>query len=204
MSSTSVFVFLWIISAVVLFFLAWWAGLLIKGGILIDSRGRYSLTHFQILLWTITILSSMVAVFISMGLDPASINISPQLLSLMGIAAGSAVGSTAVKSAKDADGSKANVARRGIFYRTKQNLSSKTGENILPKFNQIFLQEEGALADQAVDITKFQNFIFTLIAFGVYVAIAVNTRSLPTLPENIVWLIGVSHAGYVSGKIPNK
>jgi hypothetical protein len=26
-------------------------------GILIDTRGRYSLTHFQVALWTITILS---------------------------------------------------------------------------------------------------------------------------------------------------
>jgi hypothetical protein len=72
-------------------------------GILVDHRPRYSLTHFQIVLWTIVILSSAIGVLIANKLDPASLVLTPQLLGLMGISAGSAVFATAVKGAKDTD-----------------------------------------------------------------------------------------------------
>ena len=168
-------------------------------GILIDGRGRYSLTHFQIVLWTIMILSSVLGVLISQGFKlPEAFNIPPELLGLMGISAGSAVLATGVKASKDGPGPP-NVAREGTF-----TLSNGTTITINPRFAQIWLEEEGDLADQVVSVTKYQNFIFTLVIVGFYVTMAWQSGTLPKLPESIVWLIGISHAGYVGAKIPDK
>ncbi|OIQ97608.1 hypothetical protein GALL_203670 [mine drainage metagenome] len=168
-------------------------------GILIDNRGRFSLTHLQIVLWTLIILSSIVGVLIATNFDPSKISLSTQLLGLMGISAGSAVLSTGVKGAKDAPGGSANVAKAGAFQ-----LSSGSTTTITAKFSQIWLEEEGDQADNVVSVTKFQNFIFTLVIVGTYVSIALKTGGLPVLPDNMVWLIGISQAGYVGGKIPDK
>ena len=116
----------------------------------------------------------------------------------MGISAGSAVLATGVKGSKDADPA-SNVARTGTF-----TLSNGTQTTIAPRFAQIWLEEEGDQADKTISITKYQNFIFTLVAIAFYVTLAWNKGGLPDLPENAVWLIGISHAGYVGGKVPDK
>jgi hypothetical protein len=168
-------------------------------GILIDGRGRYSLTHFQVVLWTIVILSSVLGVLISQGFNPEAVQIPPELLGLMGISAGSGVLATGVKGSKDAPGSRANVARTGVF-----KLSNGKTVTIAARFAQIWLEEEGDLADKVVSVTKYQNFIFTLVILAYYLTTAWKTGGLPELPERIVWLIGISHGGYVGGKIPDK
>src|SRR5215467_4705071 len=56
----------WAGSAFVLIALGMVVGLVATGrllGLLIDSRGRYSLTHLQLSLWTIVILSLLAGVF---------------------------------------------------------------------------------------------------------------------------------------------
>jgi len=196
----------WILSLLVLLFIAAWVGRQTGQGnlgILIDERGRYSLTHFQLVLWTVVILSSMLGVLILKGFDPEVFKLSPELLGLMGISAGSAVAATGVKGVKDAPGSGAKVARAapaGLEFARSDGASDK----IIPHFAQNWLQEEGDQADKIVSITKYQNFIFTLVILGFYVVAALKQGGVPKLPENVVWLIGISHAGYVGGKIPNK
>ena len=192
----------WCVSFVALLLLAFWVGSASgRGilGILIDGRGRYSLTHFQVTLWTIVILSSLLGVLISQGFKlPEAFKIPPELLGLMGISAGSAVLATGVKASKDGPGP-ANVARAGTF-----TLSDGKTTTINPCFAQIWLEEEGDLADQVVSVTKYQNFIFTLVIAGFYVTMAWQSGTLPILPQSIVWLIGISHAGYVGTKVPDK
>lgn len=191
----------WLVSLLVLLAIAFLVGRQAGQGtlgILIDGRGRYSLTHFQVVLWTIVILSSILGVLISQGFDPKAVQFPPELLGLMGISAGSGVLATGVKGGKDV-GSKANVARAGIF-----KLSNGTTTTIAAHFAQIWLEEEGDQSDKVVSITKYQNFIFTLVILGFYVTAAWKSGGLPELPERIVWLIGISHAGYVGGKVPDK
>src|SRR5262249_17542704 len=88
------FLIAWLVTAFVLLFPAGWVGGLATGnllGILIDARGRFSLTHFQVVLWTIVILSSAVGVLVNHHFSPDNFGLTPQLLGLMGISAGSAV-----------------------------------------------------------------------------------------------------------------
>jgi len=196
------FIIWWILTFVALLLLAGFVGWKTNNNvlwILVDGRGRYSLTHFQIVLWTLLILSSMLAVLISKGFDPTQIVIPPELLGLMGISAGSGILTTGVKATKDTSGSTARIAKRGAF-----KLSNGKIRIISAKFSQIWLEEEGDLADRVISITKYQNFIFTLVIVAFYISIAIKQATLPALPESVVWLIGISHAGYVGGKVPNK
>jgi len=171
-------------------------------GILIDNRGRCSLTHFQVVVWTLFILSSFLGVLISEGFNPANISISAELLGLMGISFGSGVLTTGAKAIKDVPGSGADVGFDG--KKIKQSARNKEEREIKARFSQIWLEEEGELADKVISITKFQNFIITLIVVWFYIILAWKHATLPTLPESVIWLIGISHAGYVGGKVPNK
>jgi hypothetical protein len=82
-----------------------------------------------------------------------------------------------------------------------------------PRFAQIFSVEEGPLADQVIDVTKFQNFVITLLLLVAYVALSISTlrhtgavgqiTSLPTFPAAFLTLLGISHAGYIGGKLPS-
>ena len=196
------FLMYWAISLVLLTALAMWIGRLAglgNLGILIDSRYRYSLTHFQLVLWTLVILSSLLGVFLASGCEAGAVELSAELLGLMGISAASGVLATAVKGSKDAPGSGANV-KRGTPPAPWVAPTPGAG----PKLAEIWLEEEGDMAGKVISITKYQNFIFTLVILAYYVGAAIQAGGLPALPKEVVWLIGISHAGYVGGKVPNR
>ena len=93
----------WIVSGIGLLALAIVVGRAATGrwaGVLIDGRGRYSLTHLQTVFWTLMILSSYVGVLISSSLNLDVLKIDTSLLQLLGITAGSAVLATGVKGTK--------------------------------------------------------------------------------------------------------
>lgn len=100
MPNTSFF-FLWALFAGVAVVILAFAGKAAKKGLtgaLIDERNRYSLNRFQLLMWTVLILSAFTAFFFTQGLKiPA---ISAELLGLIGISAASATTAGAVKSSK--------------------------------------------------------------------------------------------------------
>jgi len=214
-------VFLWWgICALVLLVLAGAAGQVIKQnvlGILIDNRDRMSLSRFQMTLWTIVILSLLAGVFLARLFDgvvaPLKFTIPNELLVVMGISVGSAVSATAIKASKDlrasypgssvklilGPGSALSVSTRGI----------STGA---PNFWQLFLTEEGSV--ETIDITKFQNFWLTLILVVSYIAATASTigalpalanlTTLPNFDPSQVYLLGISHAGYLAGKLPDR
>lgn len=166
-------------------------------GVLVDSRERYSLNHFQVSLWTVLVLSTLVAGFVASGFDPSALRIPEPLLLLMGISVGTATASGTVKSVKDASPT-TSVARAG----TRLTPLSGASFEVRPQFAQVFLEEEGSKADQVVSITKFQNFLLTLIGVFAFVALALKTQGFPDLPQEFLWLIGIGDAGYVVGKVP--
>jgi hypothetical protein len=128
-----------------------------------------------------------------------------ELLIVMGISIGSAAVSTAIKTNKDAQGGSAGsgpaVATRALTERA-------------PNPMQAVMVEEGTAADQAIDITKFQNFWLTVILIAAYLATAIaaihdagtadKLTALPGFDAAFVTLLGISHAGYLAGKMPNK
>jgi hypothetical protein len=197
----------WVISALVILSLAAFAGKVTtktSTGILLDERGRFSLNHLQIVMWTILVLSSVMGVFFARLFAGESnllaFTIPQELLILMGISVGSATVAGAAKSGKDVSG--ARVARVGAFA-----LSGGGTRTITPHFAQVVQNEEGDQADQTVDITKFQNFIFTFLTGVAFLVLTWNqatVQGLPPLSKQILWLLGISHAGYIGGKLPTK
>jgi hypothetical protein len=197
----------WAISGVVLLGFAVVLGLAANSridGILVDERGRYSLTHFQLCLWTITVLSLLSGVFFGRLVhgvtNPLNIVIPDRVLLLLGIVLGSAVTATGVKRAKD-------VTR-------PENVAVSGGTDATPKLMQMFLVEEGASANEAVDIAKFQGFVITILLVISYIAVTVNAigaagtaQHMTSLPQfngkAVLILLGISQGAYVAGKIPN-
>ena len=195
----------WGISAAVMLLLAAWLGAAIRRGffgILIDDRGRYSLSRLQLVLWTLVALSLIAGVFITRLLDGSPENaleftIPGELLAVLGISAGSTVTSTVIKTNENNENPRKVAA---------------SDASDPPRFSQVFLIEEGTAADAYIDVAKFQNFWFTLILVVAYVAIAVGgilavdsadeLGALPSFPEGFLILLGISHAAYLSGKLP--
>jgi len=196
----------WAGSAVAIIILAELVGRSATGrwlGIAIDSRGQYSLSQLQLALWTVVILSLVAGIFfgrLQHGDDPLGFTIPAQVLGLLGISAGSSVTAIAAKVQKNTS-HPATVA------------ASAPVDPWTPKLIQIFLQEEGTYAGQVVDITKFQNFIITIVLVVGYVVLAVNSihsagtaakvTALPTFSGTFLILLGISHAAYLAGKIPS-
>src|SRR6187431_419052 len=97
------FYWAWAISALAIALLGLVLGKKVKAGggwlgILIDNRGRYSLTHFQVVLWTLVVLSLISALFwgrlIEGVSDPLGFSIPAEVLGLLGISLGSGLAST--------------------------------------------------------------------------------------------------------------
>ena len=153
------------------------------GGLLVDSRERYSLNHFQLLTWTLLVLSTMIASFVSSGFDVAALEIPPQLVVLMGISLGSAAASGAVKSLKD-------------------GMPGVTIPHGNPMPSQILLEEEGRNANKVVSVTKFQSVAFTVVGALVFTVLTLKAQDYPVVPEQVLWLLGTSQAGYIAGKVP--
>jgi len=74
------------------------------------------------------------------------------------------------------------------------------------------LREEGEQADKVIDVAKFQHFWITVFLAGAYVVLAgtairnaasVSDVALPGFSTTFLTLFGISHAGYVAGKLPS-
>jgi hypothetical protein len=171
-------------------------------GVLMDQRGRYSLSNLQLVMWSIIVLSLLSGVFWGRLVDgvanPLSFSIPANVLGLLGISAASTATATAVKASKDA---------------TRAASVAASASQDKPRFSQVFMAEEGAGADKVVDISKYQNFVITLVLGVAYVALAIHAidhtataasfKALPNFSSNILVLLGISHGAYVAGKLPN-
>ncbi|HEX4726541.1 MAG TPA: hypothetical protein VH298_02010, partial [Jatrophihabitans sp.] len=79
-----------------------------------------------------------------------------------------------------------------------------------PSFFQIFMQEQGAYADEVVDVTKFQNFLLTVVLVIAYVGSVIAAihhaktaqafDALPGFQGMFLILLAISHGAYLTGK----
>lgn len=214
----------WVITGLLLVLTARWAGRKVKikavpagsyWGILIDERERFSLNRLQLVVWSILILSTFLALLahaiVTNSGIAAALDIPPQILGLMAISGGTAVLGGAVKDRKNITRphhitggagwiERAVIARTVIISWAQDRLQPRS-----PHFAQVFLEEEGTGGEnEIVSITKFQNFVFTFALSIVYVALTIKANGYPTMDEQVLWLVGISHAGYVGGKVPDK
>jgi hypothetical protein len=192
-------------------------------GLLIDGRNKMSLSRLQMLLWTLLVLSG----FLAAGLyniatghtDPLAIAIPPDLWLLMGISLTSLVGSPLIVNAKKAKPANDEEAHRTLEtlkrqVRAKVQVVGQVVVNEQPEdahWSDMFRGGEAGNAAH-LDLGKVQMFIFTLIlalAYGAALAALFaeaqgKIAELPGLGSGIVFLLGLSHAGYLANKVlPN-
>lgn len=204
------------------------AGHVITGllrGVLIDSRNKISLSRFQMLLWTVLLLSGfLTAVLINIRRgqsDPLSIALHPDLWGLLGISTASLVGSPLIKSNKKSEPTNESAKAKTEAQLTSQGAApagvTAEGQIVVnnksedASFTDMFKGEEVGNAAY-LDLGKVQMFFFTLITWFVYATAlgAMFTASVrpdapkisgfPDLDTGMVALLGISHAAYLANK----
>ncbi len=190
-------------------------------GLLIDTRNKVSLARFQMILWTILILSAyLTGVMVNVDLkrpEPLSIAIPPDLWLLMGISTTSLIGSPLILSAKKARESKEPDTQRALEALTRQAVDTGkvtiVGQLVVnqtpdtAKLADMFQGSETGNVGQ-LDLGKVQMFFFTLILVLAYAsALSILFQrstavilSLPTIDGGMLALLGISHAGYLVNK----
>ncbi|MDN5213255.1 hypothetical protein QQ020_14395 [Fulvivirgaceae bacterium BMA12] len=159
-------------------------------GIFVDERNKVSLSRFQLLLWTVILLSA----FITIGLiriykgisSPLTITLDEELWILMGISTTSLVGSPLIRSTKTNKSSEASQRKKtvdllggttdstGVVSTT--SLVNTNGQIIVNRsidnagISDLFKGEETGNA-AAVDLAKIQMFFFTIIIMMAYIVL---------------------------------
>lgn len=194
----------WIVSALVIVLLAMAVPRTLgTQNVLRDARGRYSLSRLQVMLWTVVLLSLTSGMafgrFAAGQVDVAGFQIPKQVLTLLSIAIGSAVVAAAIKVVKSTTRPDSVAA----YPRGKER----------GRLLEMLTVEEGASAGRSIDLSKFQNLVITVLLVLLYVAQAVaalkavdnpaGIGGLPAFSESFLMLLGISHAGYLLGKLPS-
>jgi hypothetical protein len=220
---------LWILIILVVFFA--FLGHLIKGrwdGILIDERNQMSLSRFQMVMWTLILLSAFFAIGLSRISNPAldanlalDIGVPEQLWALIGVSTISLVGSPLILSRKKLQFPDKNKLITKVNNDTKtitQKLAEKDmvaigtvckrNSSSKASFYDIFTGDE--IADCSyVNLAKIQMFFFTIIIGVVYCVLLLDLMTkpgnpvitgLPPLSDGLVALLAISHGGYLTEK----
>jgi hypothetical protein len=194
-------------------------------GALINEQNVMSLSRFQMVAWTIAVLAAYFAYVIARMKagtgqfpDALAVAIDWRLWALMGISTTSLVGSALIQTTKkdkepDPDATNKTAAALGenaaVVDNNRQGLLYVNGTKCDARFTDIFQGDEiGNTAH--VDLAKLQMFYFTVIGVVAFVVIighnliAGNLDALPQLPDGLIALLGISHAGYLTGKSVTK
>jgi len=194
-------------------------------GVLVNERNLMSLSRFQMVAWTVLLLSSFFAVALkrlhALNANPAAapLNIAMnwRLWALMGISATSLVGTPILLSPKTAQSADPKVVDRAAkaLNEPAEDIQANSQGKLYSNAN----VSDAALSDMFqgdevgdtayVDLSKVQMFYFTvigIIAYGYALYIAMGNIypqegfSMPTPPDALVALLGISHAAYLTSK----
>ncbi|MBI3716682.1 MAG: hypothetical protein HY255_11885 [Betaproteobacteria bacterium] len=197
-------------------------------GIFIDRRNVISLSRMQMVLWTILIVSAILAAGLwnlHVGADALKFAIPEEVWALMGISAASSVGASLILSNKGASAEPDSVQfeRQKTLSETSGTPDQKATEttnivkngvlvaNLKPEMarwsDMVTGDETGNFAH--IDLSKVQMLLFTAISVLIYglalwaVFDLLGTKNFPAFPpfdKTILTLIGISHVGYLSYK----
>jgi hypothetical protein len=140
--------------------------------------GSASLSLAQILIWTLLVFS---ASFYVLAVSGRLLDLTNEILILLGIAGGSSVIAKVTAISKDEGG------REIVAYQSKE-----------PKWLDLFRTEGGP------DLYKVQMALFTALAAVFVTGKIYYTLEFPELPAGLLTLIGISNGVYLSAKATSK
>ena len=198
-------------------------------GVVISERNLMSLARFQMAVWTVVVLGAYFT-FAIMRIkalsdgslnghavtDPLNITIDWHLWALLGISTTSLVGAPLILSSKKNLEPAPNVTQQAarMTNEAEQDVSANRQGTLYAnsqlsdaRLTDMFQGDELTNTTQ-IDIAKVQMFYFTVIAvvcfFAMVFRVLVNGTSdlgqLPLLPDGLVAVLGISHAGYLTSK----
>ncbi|MDR6202503.1 hypothetical protein [Paraburkholderia graminis] len=201
----------------------------LPAGILIDERNVMSLSRLQMLVWTLMVVSAMIAgtaVNIQVGDDAHAAmgwTIDSSLLALIGISTISLAGSPLILSTKK-DQNPTQLEVKEMKDRLKAQSEAnptndgKVATNEFPsdaRWSDMFTGEEVGNAGYA-DLSRIQMFFFTVLVGLIYAMMLLDMFShftlvkgsggplpftgFPELDKSLVGLIAISHGGYLTVK----
>ncbi len=195
-------------------------------GIFIDERNQMSLSRFQLVIWTVIILSAFFAIALSRILTLPSgdltlaldIGVPEQLWALLGISAISLVGSPLILSRKkllypDEEKLKtADLNDREYTEKLEEKGMVPIGTVVKrndakdASFYDIFTGDE-ILGSGSVDMAKLQMFFFTILTAVIYSVLLLDLMTsttvindFPILSSGFIALLAISHGGYLTEK----
>ena len=190
-------------------------------GVLINEQNVMSLSRFQMVLWTIAVLAAYFTYVVQRMKaggqygDALAVAIDWHLWALMGISTTSLIGSPLIlNTKKDKEPDPAATAKTAatlgedpaVVNSNRQGLVYGNATKRDAQFTDMFQGDEIGNTSH-IDLTKLQMFYFTVIAVVAFVALVARTlathadlSALPALPDGLVALLGISHAGYLTGK----
>lgn len=174
-------------------------------GIFIDSRDTWSLTQFQLVLWTFVIIPVLIAVVIGRATkDPSTawdLTVPAEIWGLLGITIGSTALAVAIKSQKNDPADNPLGAGNRVLAREFAKQA---------RISDMFAYDEGTGALTRLDVTKFQNFVLTAALAVAYLWNCLwlfrtagspsAITALPAFSGVALGILGISHAGYLTGK----
>jgi hypothetical protein len=192
-------------------------------GILVDSRNRVTLANFQLVIWTLVVVSALSAAFFTnlmANLDSSKVldvTVPPELwlaLGISGVTFAGAKGIGVLQGAGDPNTAipsthpdEQALTADGIRARGKLAVRAERDK---ATWGDMFVSDQ--LKDSmTVDIAKVQMFFFTvLLAFGYAAAVADDLLKahapdgithLPNLNTAFVTLLAISQGTYLAGKV---
>jgi hypothetical protein len=192
-------------------------------GVLINERNVMSLSRFQLVLWTVLLLSAywtiaLKRIFNNVA-DPLAIAIAPELWTLLGISTTSLVASPLLLARKqekkptDLDRTVAPAAAK--FKEAPEEIKNNSVGSLYAnasvgdaEFTDLFEGEELGNTT-SVDVSRVQMFFFTVIAGLSYAALfwkqmrgvsPVQLGALPDVGPGLLAVLGISHAEYLASK----
>ena len=148
---------------------------LIKG-----KSGRWSLSNFQICIWSLLVFFSLTYVWLISG---ELIEITTGILVLLGISGG------------------ASATSRFVAATNMKNI--KVSNEYTP-ITAIPIGQIGVTnlmqSDNTFDLSKFQMLLFTVFSFSYALFNIWALQSFPEIPESLLWLMGLSNGTYLAGK----
>jgi hypothetical protein len=212
----------WLVELGIVFLLLLSLGLSFKGypfGVLVDARNRISLSRLQIVLWTLLFVATFLVLYVwnvghastsSSGLETAlAFKVPSTIWLLMGISGASAVGAPLILSSKSDPGPAAPtppVPQDPTKYLDGIVVKRRLGAK--PQWSDVLLGDEAG-NDDAIDISKLQQLMLSLVAIVAY-AYAIGrcmtaaksgvVSALPDMDGGFIALIAASHATYLGYK----
>lgn len=197
----------------------------IKGhwrGALIDEYNRLSLSRLQMMSWTVLVVAALGTIGVRQArTNPTTgleIDVPPEIWMLMGLSTVSLLASPAIKQKLSRDPSPPNAKKRlqdqGSVAGQMEAVGKVAANQDVgsSRWSNLFMGETVNDAGY-LDIPKVQMFLFTVLTLLIYgTAIGKSLilaaepggtlpTQLPELSDSILTLLGISHGGYLVGKM---